>query len=73
MLGESSRSVARRWNAGLDAYLFPALDELPPRAQAFVAARIKAERPDAVWRRRIWKTGKSTPSGGSGSPGDAET
>jgi hypothetical protein len=50
MLGESPRSVARRWNAGLDAYLFPALDELPPRAQAFVAARIKAERPDAVWR-----------------------
>lgn len=49
MLGESPRCVEGRWVDGLRAHLRGALDELPPRAQAFVAARIKEERPDEVW------------------------
>jgi hypothetical protein len=50
LLGESPRTVERRWINGLDEHLRPALDELPPKAQAFVAARIGSERPDAIWQ-----------------------
>ena len=50
MLGEAPRSVERRWIEGLGTHLRPALDELPLRAQAFVAARIGTERADAVWK-----------------------
>jgi hypothetical protein len=50
MLDESPRSVEKSWSEGLKAHLRPSLDELPPRAQAFVAARIGVERPDEIWQ-----------------------
>jgi hypothetical protein len=49
MVGESPRFVETRWVDGLKPHLSGCLDELPPRAQAFVAARIMEERPDSVW------------------------
>jgi len=49
MLAESPRSVEPRWIDGLKPHLKGSLDELPPRAQAFVAARIGEERPGSVW------------------------
>jgi cellulose synthase operon protein C len=50
LLGEPPRAVAARWTDGLEASLSGALDELPPRAQAFLAARLGEDRPDEVWR-----------------------
>jgi hypothetical protein len=49
LLGEPPREVEERWIDGLKAYLSGGLEELPPRAQAFVAARIGEDRPDEVW------------------------
>jgi len=50
LLGESPRSVEDRWSEGLEAHFnSDTLDELPTAAQAFVAARINAERNDSVW------------------------
>ena len=51
LLGESPRTVENRWIDGLAAYFKEdTLDELPPKAQAFVAARINAERNDDIWK-----------------------
>lgn len=50
MLGQPRGEVEARWVEGLKAHLRPALDELPPRGQAFVAARTGVERPDEVWQ-----------------------
>jgi hypothetical protein len=50
ILGQPREVVVRRWTDGLKAHLLTALDELPPPAQAFVAARLDVERPDSVWR-----------------------
>jgi hypothetical protein len=50
MLGEEPSRVQERWMDGLEGHLRPVLDELPTRAQAFVAARIQAERPETIWQ-----------------------
>ncbi len=50
LLGEPPRAVRPRWIDGLKPHLSGTLDELPPAAQAFVAARIGADRPDEVWQ-----------------------
>ncbi|MCW3097698.1 MAG: hypothetical protein JWL77_3316, partial [Chthonomonadaceae bacterium] len=49
MLGESPRTLEAFWRDDLSEYLRSSLEELPPSAQAFVAVRINADLPDAVW------------------------
>ncbi len=47
--GESPRVVDGRWTAEAGATLVANVDELPPRAQAYVASHAGIDRDDAIW------------------------
>ena len=46
-------SIKGRWRDGLAPYLGSAIQELPPGAQSFLAARLGLEVPEDVWRNAV--------------------
>ncbi len=43
-------AVERRWMEGVDRYLTAGVQELPPQAQAFLAARLNLTLPPEIWQ-----------------------
>ena len=49
-LNQSTQYMDRRWRDGIQQYLLGSMDELPPRAQAFLSARTGIEAADlSIW------------------------
>ena len=49
-LGQSDEATAARFTDGVDEYLRDAVQELPPRSQAFLASRIGIELDSSIWK-----------------------
>jgi hypothetical protein len=47
-LGQSSRTIDKYWEPGIEPYLSGSIEELPPRGQAYLAARLGVTAPASL-------------------------